>query len=433
MVIRKTSLINALFVLSFPFFGIGCWISPKFRFSAGIIFGVIPFALIILVHLIGLIYQRRTVLGTNRVYLIGVMFSFSLVAALLIGLRNHMPGMNPLNTFTQCIQFVLPFTACVIVQLVNRDNERYDFARLLFTSLTLLLAINYLGVAAGMRNLVHSFPDRIAMPFINGIYDSGHVLCLVNLMLLSYLRDPLQNPVRFMAATGFFLVNLAAILDINSRLSTLIFLPLLALFVFRLARAMRGLYTISLFTMPLMMSFSLLIYTILSQPFFVALLERVDKEDITTFNGRTYIWGSVADWAFSGGKGLLFGLGYHGQYSLRLFEHVAEMWGEEHSYNIHAHSTFLEILLGQGIFGMVLMYLCMWYAFKFYRQRYVEGALEAPIFAPLVYILFIWQIDMFCYGTGIGHPIFFAMLSMAAVDPAVITRSRLALDGRLLT
>lgn len=433
MVIRKSSLINALFVASFPLFGIGCWISPKFRFSAGIIFGQVPFMLIILVHLITLVYRRKTVWGLTRAYLVGVMYALTYIVALLVGLRNGIPGLNSLNAFAQMLQAILPLTACVIVHLANRDNERFDFARLLFASLTLLLVVNYLGVGAGMRNLVHSFPDRIAMPFINGIYDSGHVLCIVNLMLLSYLGNPLKDPVRFMAAAGFYLVNLAAILDINGRLSTLIFLPLTAMFVFKIWKAARGLYLVSLFTMPLMMSFSLLIYTILSQPFFVAILERVDKEDITTFNGRTYIWGAVADWAFHGGQGLLTGLGFHGQYTLRLFDFVAVLWGEEHSYNIHAHSTFLEILLDQGIVGLVLMYLCVLYAFKFYRQRYVEGALEAPIFPALVYLMFIWQIDMFCWGMGIGYAIFFAMLSMACVDPSVVTRPRRALNGRLLT
>lgn len=284
-------------------------------------------------------------------------------------------------------------------------------------------------MAAGKHNLIHSFPGRISMPFINGIYDAGHVLCLVNMMILVYLRDPLKDPVRFTLLALFFVVNLASILNINSRLSTLIFLPLVLLFVLRMGKALKGVFTLSLFTMPLMMSFSLLIYTILSQPFFVALLERVDKEDITTFNGRTYIWGAVAEWAFSGGKGLITGLGYHGQYTQRLFEFVAVLWGEENSYNIHSHSTFLEILLGQGIVGLVLMYFCMWYAFKFYRDRYRRDLREAPVYPALIYLLFIWQIDIFCYGIGIGNPIFFAMLSMAAVDPSVITRRDRTLDG----
>jgi hypothetical protein len=47
--------------------------------------------------------------------------------------------------------------------------------------------------------------------------------------------------------------------------------------------------------------------------------------------------------------------------------------------------------------------------------------------------MFIWQIDIFCYGIDLGNPIFFTMLSMAAIDPKYITRRKRALSGEFLS
>jgi O-antigen ligase len=181
------------------------------------------------------------------------------------------------------------------------------------------------------------------------------------------------------------------------------------------------------------MSFALLIYQILSLPFFVAILQRVDKEDVTTFNGRTYIWESMADWAMHDRTGWLFGLGYRGQYELRMLDFLAVLWGEDHSYNFHLHSSFLEITMDQGVVGLMLFYACMWYAYSFYRAKYRAGMSEGPLFGAVVYLLFIWQIDIFCYGIDLGNPIFFTILSMAAIHPRFITRRQRSLEGELLT
>jgi O-antigen ligase len=116
-----------------------------------------------------------------------------------------------------------------------------------------------------------------------------------------------------------------------------------------------------------------------------------------------------------------------------MLDFLAVLWGEEHSFNFHLHSSFLEITMDQGVIGLVLFYLCVWYGFSYYRKHYLATTLEAPLFAGIVYLMFIWQIDIFCYGIDLGNPIFFTMLSMAAIDPKYITRRKRALSGEFLS
>ncbi len=413
--ISKRKLINALFVAGFPSYGIGTYLSFKQNFSAGVIFSVLPFLLVLLVYGIDLLYRGRVRNITNRTYLWGMLAIASLIVSYWRALALHFPGLNPVNTTAQSIMFLAPFNAAIVVHVTNRDRRDFDFARMMFLSISLLVGVNLLGYGAGLRNLVHGFEGRINLPFMRGIYDAAHLMSILNLMLLFYIKDFSRRPVAFLGLTAFYLVNLAIMLNVNSRLSFMIFLVLTVIFVFRIAKALRGLYLISLFTMPLMMSFSLLIYGILSQPFFAALLGRVDKEDVTTFNGRTYIWSSVADWLWNDRTGLIAGLGYHGQYQLRMLDFVAVLWGEEHSYNFHMHSTFLEIVMDQGLIGLLLFYVIVWHAFRYYRTRYAEAGPEAPLFAAVVYLMFTWQIDIFCFGIDLGFPILMCLLSAACI------------------
>ena len=431
--ISKIKLVNILFLLGFPFYGLGTYVTFKTNFSAGVILSVLPFILILLIYAIDLLYRGRVTPMVNRVYAVGMLFITSLVASMWVAYGKNFPGLNPVNTTSMSVMFLVPFNAAVVVQVYNRANDRFDFAWLLFKGLAFFILLNLVGYAAGLRNLVHGFEGRINLPFMRGIYDASHVMSVVNLMLIFYLRDFTRKPLQFLLVGALFLVNMAVMMNINSRLSFMIFVVLLALFVFKFMKVIRGLYTISLFTMPLMMSFALLIYQILSLPFFVAILQRVDKEDVTTFNGRTYIWNSMADWAMHDRTGWLFGLGYRGQYELRMLDFLAVLWGEDHSFNFHLHSSFLEITMDQGVVGLVLFYLCVWYGFSYYRKHYLATTLEAPLFAGIVYLMFIWQIDIFCYGIDLGNPIFFTMLSMAAIDPKYITRRKRALSGEFLS
>lgn len=429
--IRKTTLINALFILGIIFSGLGSYYIPK-QFSQGIVITVLPYLAILAIYVMDLVYKGRVTPMVNKVYWIGMLFIISLIASYWMALFKGFPGLSSKNVAVMSLQFIVPFNAAVVTQVYNRDNDDFDLAKLILNGLVLLMLINFLGYAAGQSNRMHWFPGRINLPYTMGIYSTAHIVALVNLMLLFYIRDPVSKPGKFAMMSGLFMINMAVMLSANSRLSIMIFFVLLVLFLFRLIKAAKGLFAISLFTMPLMMSFSLLIYEIISLPIFANILGRVNKRDVTTFNGRTDIWEAAFDWVLHDRTGFLFGNGYRGHYSMRMLDHVAVMWGEKHSYNLHMHSSFLEILMGQGIFGYLLFVALMWFAFAHYRRAYQRRTDQAPLFAGIVYFLFVWQIDMFLYGIDQGNPLFFMMLSAIAIDQRYITRRERSLDGRSL-
>ncbi|MBK6626145.1 MAG: hypothetical protein IPJ87_00190 [Flavobacteriales bacterium] len=427
--IRKRDLVDLLFLIGFAVYGFGSYIGMKQGLSKGLIVSNMPFLAIVVFYLIDAVYRQRVRYMLTGTYWLCLLYIVTLAVSMVVGLRGGIPGLNAGNVLLSILLFTVPFHAAVVVQFYHRDDDGFDFSMLLLRSLGLLILINILGYAAGIRSFGHSFEGRANFPFIRGIYTGAHVLSVITLMMLFQLRDLSRRPVTVALVIGAILLNMAMMVSINSRLSLMIFLLLAILFLTRAIKVARGLYTISLFTMPLLLSFSLLVYQVLSLPFFQAILQRVSKEDVTTFNGRSYIWNAVAEWAWSDRTGLLFGNGYKGHYKLHLLDLVARLWGEKHAYNLHSHSTFTEVVVAQGVFGVVLLYIILWRGFKHYRREYLLRTDQAPIFAGLVYILFIWQIDIFCYGVDIGHAILFCMMAPLALRPDAITRRTRSLEG----
>ena len=416
--IRKHQVVNALFVCGLPVFGIGNYLmyKPGFTWTAGCLFSVIPYAAIVAFHVVDLVVRGSFTPIVNRVFLVCSAAILSMIASIAVGLHYHSPVLKMSNSLAMVVEFSMPFLAAVAVQAYNVHRADFDWLALLLKSMLLLEAVNLVGVAAGLHNILHSFEGRMSFPFMLGIYESAHLLALLNLMLMFKLRDLGTRPVRFLGILALYMMNVAIMMSVNSRLSFMMFFAITVLFATKAIRAIKGLYTLSLFTMPLMMSFALLIYQILSLPFFVAILERVDKEDVTTFNGRTYIWEAAFDWALNDRRNLLLGNGFQGQYHLRLLDHVAQLWGESGSYNIHMHSAFLQILLGQGLLGLVIMYMVYWYGYKGYRSAYLAGTSMAPAFAAFVYMLFCWQIEISFFGYNFGFLFLMLMMAPLCVD-----------------
>ncbi|MFZ1686842.1 MAG: hypothetical protein WAU70_05460 [Flavobacteriales bacterium] len=433
--ISKRKLINFLFLIALPVYGIGCWLIVKKSPTVGYVTASLGYLSIIVFWLIDRMYQRTLRPMTNRVFWIGMLYIASLVMMYWIGLLVHHIAILTLpNTIGQSLLVLVPFPAVVIVMIYNREADDFDFAELFLRSLLVLLILNYIGFAGGLHNLMHTFPGRVSFPFGTGIYDGSHLVAIVNMMLLFRIKfsELSSRPIRFSFYTGVYLLNLGAMLSINSRLSSMIFLLFTLLFLFKVMKAAR-VYLLSLFTMPLMMSFAMLIYAVVSLPFFTSILGRVSKEDVTTFNGRTYIWEAVADWAVHDRRGLVQGLSYHGHYKIGMLDEVARLWGVRNAYNLHTHSTFLEILTSQGIIALGVFYWLMWQAYKYYRQRYLNGFSEAPIYAAFIYILFVYQIDIFAHGIFLGHMVFFTMLAYLAVDKRFVVRPDRLLNGELVT
>lgn len=415
--LRKSQLVNALFLIGFPVFGYGSYYGLKTGISKGMIVSSAPFVLIVLFYLIDALYRQKVGNLLTRTWWLCMAYMGSLIASMFVALKGGIPGVQMGNVLLSCLIFLAPFNAAVVVNFYNRDDPEFDFARMMFIGLGSLLAINVLGFLAGIQSAGHSFEGRANFPFIRGIYTGAHVLAVFCLMLLFKLRNAGTRPVAFALALVAMFIGLFFMMKINSRLSFMIFLMLTVLFTTKAMKAIRGLYTISLFTLPLLLSFSLLVYQVLSTPFFTSILERVSKEDVTTFNGRSYIWNAVGDWAINDRTGLLLGNGFKGHYKLHLLDFVAVLWGEPHAYNLHSHSTFTEVIVGQGVLGIVLLYVIFWRGFKHYRRQYLESTSQAPLFAGFAYLLFIWQLDIFCYGVDIGHSILFAMMAPLCLKP----------------
>ena len=409
--LSKRKLINALFILSFPWYGYGAYALMDRGFAEGIAIMTMPFLLILGLYVLDLLYRQAPRVEVNRKFYLVLAALTSISASVLLGLHYKSPVIRQGNGMLLIVLFYVPFLSAVVVQAYNRIDPAFNMARLVLTGFFAYIAFNVIGMALGMRNLLHFFPGRASPPFAVGIYDAAHLLSIVNLILLFHLKDFQARPVRWLALAGIYMVNLAIILSINSRLSFMIFLVFTVLFLTQAMRKLRGLFAVSLFTMPLMMSFGLLIYKILSLPVFATVMERVDKTDVTTFNGRTYIWSAAADWLMDDRRGLIFGNGYNGQYHLRLLERVAKLWGEPGSYRLHMHSAFLEILVDQGVVGILLMYGVYWYGYKFYQREYLSGGRLAPLYAAFVYLMFAWQIDILGYAFNTGFCLVFILMA----------------------
>ena len=432
MLLSKRKLINTLFLLAFPFYGIGMYMGIKASASFGTLFAVLPFILILLIHGLDLVYRRQVRNVVTRLYWVGLLFLLTLVWSMWKAQSEGFPSLQFGNTFAFSIMFLVPFHAAIVVQIRNRDQQEFDFAHLVLKSLSILVFVNLVGYAAGLQNAVHRIEGRINLPFLLGIYDAAHLLALINLMLLFYMKDFAGKPYRFLFLLGFYMVNMVIMMSVNSRLSFMTFLLLTALFLFKIIGKARLVFPISLFVMPLLVNFALFIYWVLTLPFMTAIVSRVDKADVTTFNNRTTVWDVGWAWLENDRTGLFFGHGYQGQYKLEGWDHIAEVFNTRNATNVHMHSTFMQTLIGQGVLGYGLLLLIMWHLVRYFRTSYLEGRQEAPLFAAVIYLLFILQIDIVCYGNDFGNALTFCLFAMVVMDPKYISRKPRALDGSIM-
>ncbi len=111
MEISKRDLINTLFVLGFPFYGVGFYMGMRVAFSAGQMFSIAPFLLIIIIHLIDLIYRGYAVRMVNGRYWLATAFLVSMTAGMWMAFFKGFPGFLLMNTLAQSIMFFAPFNA----------------------------------------------------------------------------------------------------------------------------------------------------------------------------------------------------------------------------------------------------------------------------------------------------------------------------------
>ncbi len=412
----KKDIINFLFVVSFPLYGFGNYVSATKSPIAGFMVSISAHLLIILFYSLDAVYKKSFQLRTNRFYWLTWLYLVTCIISLFRALSNQLPEDNLMITIVKCILITAPVNAFVIVAFYNDDDGRIP--KLTFISLSLLLLINLIGFfVLGLSNELHSIEGRLNFPFLDGFYSGACVLAILNLMLISYMSRWLNDPVRFVGLAAYFMFNMALLLMINSRINILIFLFVAILLIFKVIEKTRGLFVGSMFTIPLLLNSSLILYQILSLPVFVSLLKRVDIEDVTTFNGRAFIWRNAMNWLTYDQRGIWFGNGYKGHYFIDLISDVAKLWNSDVKdyHHMHLHSSSLEILVCQGLIGFFIFMVLFYKMYNYYKGQYQSNNPQGIFFSVSVFLLFVMQVDTFIYLESSGSVVFSLLLANALI------------------
>lgn len=395
-------------------FGFGTYMSAFKSPALGYFISILPHILILLFYGVDLLYKKVFSIRLNLLYSIMLIYLISAVLALFVALWKNLPEATLVGTLTKSVLVVIPFHGFIAVILYN-DNRKTLLIKMTCISLSLLLFINLLGYfGLGLSNEVHSIDGRLNFPFLDGFYSGASLLAIINLLLIPYLKKFTDNPLQFIGLSSFFVLNMVLFLMINSRLATMIFLFILTLILFRAIRA-KGIYLLSMFTLPILMSSGLIIYKIMQWPGLNTLLKRVDLEDVMTFNGRAYLWQDAIDWLTKGQEGLFFGNGFKGHYYLGMVNDVAKLWNEKDIHHLHLHSTSLEIIVCQGLIFFAVFAFILYKIYSYYRERHKESSIEGAFFPVIVYLLFIIQVDTFVYDDSMGFVILSLLVANAAV------------------
>jgi len=343
-----------------------------------------------------------------------LLFVLSSASSLFIALNKGLPEATMILTFTKSLAIIIPFHAFLIVVFYN-NAAREKLLQVILISLSFLLAINLVGYfALGLANETHSLEGRLNFPFLGGFYSGASLLAIINLLLLYYLKRHWTDPIRFASLSAYFLFNLGLFFLINSRLTILVYVLVMSLYLLGIAR-MRGIYLLSMFTIPMLLGSAIPIYKILQLPGLSSMMQRVDIEDVTTFNGRAFLWQDAMNWLFEDRQGWIWGNGYKGHYFLGLIDDVAKMWNEKDVFHMHLHSTSMEILVCQGIIFFIIFCFILYGVYKYFKQMSKDGKTEGAFFPVILFFLFILQVDTFLYLDGLGFVIFSFLVAMIAI------------------
>jgi hypothetical protein len=413
--LNKRDIINFLYVISFPVYGLGAYISAAVSPSIGYICSISIHILIILFYLIDLAYKRVVRIKVNGLYFLTMALQLTCVVSLFVSLSNNLPSMNMIDVVTKSILLVLPFQSFIVVFLYN-EKQKNSFVNMTFLSWSILLLMNVIGFFGfGIGNETNGIPGRITFPFLDSFYSAACLVAMLNLMILAFIKKSLKDPLKLTYLISYFALNLALLYYIDSRLSLLIFFGVFLLFALNLSRRFRGVFLASIFTLPLLLNFGVLVYRILSLPVFVAIVRRVDLIDATTFNGKSLLWQRTLDWLMFDQRGVLFGNGAEGHYFLHLIPDLAKKWFPREE-SLHLHSTVLMTLVDQGIFGFVLLLVACYRMYLYYRTEFQKSSTDATFFAVVVFVIFAMQVDTFAYLGTLGYTILGLLIARASVD-----------------
>ena len=150
-------------------------------------------------------------------------------------------------------------------------------------------------------------------------------------------------------------------------------------------------------------------YKALQIPGLSILLQRVDVEDVTTFNGRAFLWKDAMDWLLYDQQGLIWGNGYKGHYFLGLISDVAKLWNEKDPHHMHLHSSSMEIMVAQGLIFFLVFAILFYHVYHYFKQKNKVGSEEGAFLPVVLFLLFLMQVDTFLYLDNLGF-VFFSLL-----------------------
>jgi hypothetical protein len=328
----------------------------------------------------------------------------------IISLKKGAINVTPILMYSKAITVIIPFHAFIAVFLYNEKNFG-KVVRLTFLGLSILVFINLFGFfILGIENAVHSIEGRVNFPFMDGLYSGASLLAILCLMILYYLRRSLDDPFRFIYLLAYFLLNIVILYLINSRMTNMIFIVVIMLFLFKISNRPRLLFVASVFTLPILLNAGFLIYRIVSLPVFTFIMRRVNLVDVMTFNGRSAAWQRVMDWMFYDQRGLVFGNGANGHYFLHLIRDIAQLWGVQES-GTHLHSTVLMVLVDQGLLGYGLLTFLFYHLCMFYRKQSLINREEGVFYAGAVFMFIVMQVDIFVLIINFGGLLFSFMMA----------------------
>lgn len=412
----KRQTINFLYTASFPIYGIGSYVAANINGPIGHIVSVSVHLLIVLFYVTDILYKKQFEFRINGIFFIMIAFQISCISSFIIALAKKPPFIDEIISYARSGIILLPFYAFVAVCIYNLDDPK-KLARMTFKSLSLLLFINLIGFYVfGLKNGIHNIEGRLSLPFIDGMYSGACLIAILNLITFYYMKEALKEDDfgRFWYLMGYFILNLVLLFLVNSRLANLIFLFVFILAFFNVIHRFKGLFLVGVFFVPLLLNLGSLLYDILSLPFFKVIMQRVNVKDVTTFNGRSFAWQKAIDWLLYDQTNIVFGNGHNGHYFLHLMTNIAKIWGVKET-DTHLHSTSLSILVDQGLVGALLLLLLSLGAYTFFKKQKAAGTHIGILFAMMVFVLLVMQVDMFVYRECLGSVILSLLVAMACV------------------
>jgi len=413
--VSKRVIVNNLFYSTLIFFGIGQYVSGNLIMPLGEILTVFPHILLILFYALDSLYKKSIPVKINFKFYIFVAFLLSTIASYWVGKSMGVPGIDNVRLITVSMSICLPFFGYLIWNFYNEGHEDFDPLKQILIAFNLYFVINLVGLGLGIKTLAHGFEGRITFPFSGGIYDGGNMLALLSILIfpnLIKLRGAFLQRIKHYA---YFAIIVMLLMVINSRLTTLNLILIAGLFATRLAYIWRPVFIGAWFTLPFLLSSSRLVYDILSLPLFSVIMKRVNLEDVTTYNSRTYIWEPGLEWIMSVKEGFFTGMGYRGHATLELYYDIVDQWQID-IYALHSHSGLLDITIAQGILGILILAASFYFALQYYRRAAARKHSDRALFPIVMYMLFLLQFDSFMNPSGIGFAVFSLCMSRVAIS-----------------